>query len=243
MCHECLKKRLTPNPNVLIELGFAINQLGFGKIICINNDSFGAVENLPFDIRQNRIARYELSSKPNLKEQKAKLKNILKGDLLCIVENYDNLGAEKSQWAYGAHDAKIFQNLQLIWGGRSFKNILEEMIDGDVHKSEYEILKETIAYIEREGNSFIDSELKKGTEKLLKKLETFRLAIASLGKICDHEKNDYYFELVRREEWRGSQEEYEKRRGDDYNLRWKSGMAVIDYYIEFRQKIKNKLVV
>ena len=53
-----LKKRLTPNPNVLIELGFAIHVLGWERIICINNTKFSQLELLPFDIRGRRISTY-----------------------------------------------------------------------------------------------------------------------------------------------------------------------------------------
>lgn len=45
------KERLTPNPNVLIELGYASRVLGWEKIICLFNSKYGVVENLPFDIR------------------------------------------------------------------------------------------------------------------------------------------------------------------------------------------------
>ena len=51
--------RKTPNPNVLIELGYAIKHIGIEKIICIFNNAFGIIEDLPFDIRQNRILQYE----------------------------------------------------------------------------------------------------------------------------------------------------------------------------------------
>ena len=50
--------RSLPNPNVLIELGYAINSLGWDKIICFFDCNTGDVEGLPFDIRQKRILLY-----------------------------------------------------------------------------------------------------------------------------------------------------------------------------------------
>lgn len=47
------KGRLSPNPNVLIELGFAINILGWNKIILLFDDTNFKVEDMPFDIRQH----------------------------------------------------------------------------------------------------------------------------------------------------------------------------------------------
>ena len=51
--------RLTPNPNVLIELGYAANYLGWDKIICVFNAAFGDVRELPFDLHTRRILPYE----------------------------------------------------------------------------------------------------------------------------------------------------------------------------------------
>lgn len=46
--------RLGPNPNVLIELGYALKSLGWSRVIVVMNAAFGAVEALPFDIRTKR---------------------------------------------------------------------------------------------------------------------------------------------------------------------------------------------
>lgn len=50
--------RHIPNPNVLVELGYAIKVLGWDKIICFFDTNTGVVENLPFDIRQKRILTF-----------------------------------------------------------------------------------------------------------------------------------------------------------------------------------------
>ncbi len=52
--------RKTPNPNVLIELGYAARTLGWEKIICIYNTDFGSFDDLPFDLRNRRIMPYSL---------------------------------------------------------------------------------------------------------------------------------------------------------------------------------------
>lgn len=52
---EC---RPTPNPNVLIELGYAIGLLGHERIVLVFNTHYGVVEDLPFDLRQHRTLRY-----------------------------------------------------------------------------------------------------------------------------------------------------------------------------------------
>lgn len=54
--------RKTPNPNVLIELGYAINALGFDRIILVFNTAYGKIEELPFDLRAKRIMSYHASA-------------------------------------------------------------------------------------------------------------------------------------------------------------------------------------
>jgi len=48
-----------PNPNVLIELGYAIRARGWPRIVMVFNAAFGDVENLPFDLRGKRVLKYE----------------------------------------------------------------------------------------------------------------------------------------------------------------------------------------
>ena len=48
----------TPNPNVLLELGYALRALGPARIILVVNEHYGAVDTLPFDLRGRRILPY-----------------------------------------------------------------------------------------------------------------------------------------------------------------------------------------
>lgn len=44
----------TPNPNVLVELGYALKSLGWSRVLLVQNTAFGGPEALPFDLRQKR---------------------------------------------------------------------------------------------------------------------------------------------------------------------------------------------
>ena len=55
--------RTVPNPNVMIELGYAIALLGWERIIMLFNTSYGDLKDAPFDIVVNRITDYHLSPK------------------------------------------------------------------------------------------------------------------------------------------------------------------------------------
>jgi len=51
-------ERPCPNPNVLLELGFAIRVLGWERIVMVMNTAYGAPNHLPFDLRGRRVVTY-----------------------------------------------------------------------------------------------------------------------------------------------------------------------------------------
>ena len=59
------KGKKSPNPNVLIELGYAIRVLGWDRIICVFNKTYGKPEELPFDIQHHRLLSYSFDGKSN----------------------------------------------------------------------------------------------------------------------------------------------------------------------------------
>ena len=73
--------RLTPNPNVLIELGYAVKTLGWNRVICVFNTVTGKIEDLPFDLRHRRVRAYRLEEKQEKAEQRKMLVGSLKADL------------------------------------------------------------------------------------------------------------------------------------------------------------------
>lgn len=56
-------KRPTPNPNVMVEVGYALKTLSFERVILVFNESFGAIESLPFDLRMRRLVLYRAAPK------------------------------------------------------------------------------------------------------------------------------------------------------------------------------------
>lgn len=49
------KPKRLPNPNVLIELGYAAATIGWGRIVLVMNKHFGSAEHLPFDLKDKRF--------------------------------------------------------------------------------------------------------------------------------------------------------------------------------------------
>ena len=61
----------TPNPNVLIEYGYALSAIGEDRIISVMNDHFGKPDELPFDLK-SRAIRLCFTLPPNAESDKRK---------------------------------------------------------------------------------------------------------------------------------------------------------------------------
>jgi hypothetical protein len=57
---ECLTGRPTPNPNVLIELGYALPAVGDERVILVFNTAYGEFKQLPFDLKMRRALPYHM---------------------------------------------------------------------------------------------------------------------------------------------------------------------------------------
>lgn len=62
--------RPAPNPNVLIELGFALHALGPERVILVFNRAFGPIERLPFDLRMRRMIPYKATDGPEAESER-----------------------------------------------------------------------------------------------------------------------------------------------------------------------------
>jgi hypothetical protein len=82
------ENRATPNPNVLIELGYAFKALGPERVILVFNRAFGKIEELPFDLRMRRVLSYEManSGAPKAPERKT-LEKQLDGAIRMALEH------------------------------------------------------------------------------------------------------------------------------------------------------------
>ena len=55
------KSRKCPNPNVVFELGYAVQIMGWSRIILIFNTAYGSLpDDLPFDFDRHRVSKYSL---------------------------------------------------------------------------------------------------------------------------------------------------------------------------------------
>ncbi len=84
------KSRPTPNPNVLIELGYAVKALKSERIIIIMNTAFGGPELLPFDLSKKRVSTYCISKDDADKStERKKLTQLLVEAIKTIMSHTD----------------------------------------------------------------------------------------------------------------------------------------------------------
>ena len=83
-------KRPSPNPNVLLELGYALKALGENKTILIMNKAFGEAELLPFDLKMKQITGYNLPEAQKSKAEERKyLQKLLQANIRAIISVSD----------------------------------------------------------------------------------------------------------------------------------------------------------
>jgi hypothetical protein len=85
--------RLTPNPNVLVELGYAVKTLGWNRVICVFNEASGSILDLPFDLRQRRVRSYRLEPEADKSEARTLLSRLFKADIGAILSSSDDRSA------------------------------------------------------------------------------------------------------------------------------------------------------
>lgn len=78
--------RKIPNPNVLVELGYAAKTIGWENIICVFNLEYGKVEELPFDLRFRRPLTYKIQNPKNKTKDRAQLSKILQSAIKSIID-------------------------------------------------------------------------------------------------------------------------------------------------------------
>ncbi len=80
------RKLYYPNPNVMLELGFAAKSLGWTRVTCLVNESVCEKESLPFDIRHRRLTGYTCKDEASKKVAGECLQGILYNVVRTVIE-------------------------------------------------------------------------------------------------------------------------------------------------------------
>jgi hypothetical protein len=104
-------ERPTPNPNVLVELGYAAKALGWERIVMVMNTANGTPESLPFDLRSRRVLGYEFSealcNSNDKVNRRRMLESSLRTALRSILTEVSQAGSETAlALQFATHDSR-----------------------------------------------------------------------------------------------------------------------------------------
>ncbi|MEI9921886.1 MAG: hypothetical protein WDO14_24305 [Bacteroidota bacterium] len=102
------KKKLQ-NPNVLVELGYAVSQLGWERIVVLFNKTFGDFKDLPFDIEKRSCLDFKIADE-NDKGGIGQLREDLIARLARIIE----VNPDKPKYATEIIDKPRANDIQIV---------------------------------------------------------------------------------------------------------------------------------
>ena len=82
-----VKTKYMPNPNVMLELGYATHVVGWDNVICVLNADYGAPEDMPFDIASRRLTPFSLKDGSSKVDAKRFIKSVIQETVEHILEN------------------------------------------------------------------------------------------------------------------------------------------------------------
>ncbi|TVZ24097.1 hypothetical protein JM84_3056 [Dokdonia sp. Hel_I_63] len=165
-----LNRRVASNPNVLIELGYAIHCLGWERIICVNNTEFGTNEMLPFDIRAHRITSF------NRKEEKSKnsLVKILQIGITSIFEDYEGILERHASDEFKKKDRIVFSKIEEIISESQLTESLNTVVTNLYYNNHmHSKWVKLVNYYKESINHFLNQNLNNKTRELVHELDLF----------------------------------------------------------------------
>jgi hypothetical protein len=125
-------KRPTPNPNVLIELGYALGVLGENHIVMVQNKAYGTPELLPFDLRARRTITYTLSAEVTDRsaERKTLEKDLTRALQAIFNEQAGEMPGEIIQPLSLAEQARVAIEAKRPDQGAMVRKYMKELADG-----------------------------------------------------------------------------------------------------------------
>lgn len=173
-------KRKTPNPNVLVELGYAVKTLGWKRVICINNLALSNLRDLPFDIRNNRISVYNLVDLKKKKDAENELVSTLVIAIKSILDNYDKILTEVELEDNIAHDKALFYKFESVTTqSQLFESINFAANNLRSNGIYYKLWRRITEFGNVVENSFLNDDIQRSLNELVKAIDGFH-TMASL---------------------------------------------------------------
>ena len=105
------KVKYMPNPNVMLELGYATHVVGWDNVICVLNADYGVPEDMPFDIASRRLTPFSLKDGKSKGEIKRYIKGVIQDTVENILENGKRVKTGFSDLRLGCYDDGSISNM------------------------------------------------------------------------------------------------------------------------------------
>ena len=158
-----------PNPNVMLELGFAAKAIGWARCIFVWNTKYGDINQAPFDIRNRSIVQYNSDTDKDI-------------DLYSIlhdkIERYEKILSEQKN---DEIDYNVFQYWNNRISPQMLNTIVEEITTNcGFYKEKLDILDEFQAdFTTNIANHFRNSSLENSRKELNESLKNFCFYLVS----------------------------------------------------------------
>lgn len=162
------KMKKIPNPNVMYELGYAVNSLGWNRVILVWNDKYGNKDFAPFDIRNHISVSYYKDNDTKL-NRKLNLKEIIDEKIL----KYDQLLIENQKREDLKFDLKLFFQTEEIVAERTLLDSIHNVCNNLAYfKKESGYWDNLIdRYKNNQQYTYLDPEIDKVYSTFINKLE------------------------------------------------------------------------
>lgn len=151
----------SPNPNVLIELGYAVAKLGWEKVITVMNSEYGDPEKLPFDLKHRRFPiTYNLPSTFNKKYFETERKK-LSGTIASAIKT--SLAGTLQESIPHPKDIRVVEELEQIlfhWNiylTSFFASMKLQSSNNPLNSIEVAVKSKNISFFKNPSNDFIES--------------------------------------------------------------------------------------
>lgn len=127
------KVKYMPNPNVMLELGYATHVVGWENVICVLNADYGSPEDMPFDIASRRLTPFSTKDGKSKGEIKRYIKGVIQDTVENLLENGKRVKTGFSDLRMGCYvDGTISKSLYPIEISKSaaFVKYREQIIEG-----------------------------------------------------------------------------------------------------------------
>ncbi len=182
------KRKYSPNPNVVFELGYAMQRLGEKRVVMVCNEDHESKDNMPFDFRNRRILFFSSNKKKEFEEA-------LLAAINSIVTQDPELPAHTEEKRRRDHEiaSSIIKDEEFI---SKFKNQSERLLQqGGCKDSFYDFIDDWRGVIADPKNQHFDNMLKAKQDCLLSKIDEYR-HVLSINLFKPNDSAELVFDYV-----------------------------------------------